>query len=377
MSHDSPTENLAAALDAAYPELAAVRAAAVEPVYVVGGAVRDLLLGRGRADLDLVVEGDAAALAVRLGAEPIEYERFATAKARLDGHEVDIAGARTETYAAPGALPEVAPATLADDLRRRDFTVNAMAIPLQGEPALIDPHGGRADLEAGLLRILHPGSFLDDPTRALRAARYASRLGFALEPETEALLRTADLGTVSDDRRRAELLRLTGEGEAVCGLAMLVEWGLVRLRESEIDLGVDGIDLASAVAALLAAPPWSEVASRAPALFAAALGPAGAESMLAAADPQRPSDAVDLARGHDPVALVLARALGATWLDRYVGEWHAVSLQIDGGDLIAAGIPQGPALGRGLDAALRRKLDGEVSGREQELAAALEAARGR
>jgi tRNA nucleotidyltransferase (CCA-adding enzyme) len=294
---------------------------------------------------------------------------------RLDHHEVDIAAARSETYAAPGALPEVAPALLADDLRRRDFTVNAMAVPLSGPAELIDPHGGRADLDAGLLRVLHPASFLDDPTRAVRAARYAARLGLSLEPETETRLRATDLGTISDDRRRAELLRLAAEDEAVRGLELLVGWGLVGLRESEIDRGVDGLELARAVATLLAAPPWSEVAPPAPALIAAALGPPGAEAWLAATDPQRPSDAVDLARGHDPVALVLARALGATWLDRYVGEWHAVSLEIDGGDLIAAGVPQGPALGRGLDAALRRKLDGEIAGREQELAVALEAAR--
>jgi tRNA nucleotidyltransferase (CCA-adding enzyme) len=376
MRSDHPTENLASALDRAYPELAAVREAAREPVYVVGGAVRDLLLGRGRADLDLVVEGDAFALAARLGAAPLAHERFGTAKVRLDDHEVDIAAARSETYAAPGALPEVAPASLADDLGRRDFTVNAMAIPLAGSAELIDPHGGRADLEAGLLRVLHPASFVDDPTRALRAARYSARLGLLPDPETEALLRATDLGTISDDRRRAELLRLAAEDDAVRGLELLVAWGLVGLRESEIDRGVDGLGLVRAVAELLAAPPWSEVAPRAPALIAAALGPAGAEAGLAATDPQRPSDAVDLARGHDPVALVLARALGGTWLDRYVGEWHAVSLEIDGGDLIAAGVPQGPALGRGLDAALRRKLDGEVAGREQELAVALEAAGG-
>lgn len=375
MRSDHPTENLASAFDRAYPELASVREAALEPVYVVGGAVRDLLLGRGRTDLDLVVEGDAFALATRLGAEPLAHERFGTAKVRLDGHEIDIAAARSETYAAPGTLPEVAPASLADDLGRRDFSINAMAIQLAGPAELIDPHGGRADLDAGLLRVLHPASFVDDPTRALRAARYAARLGLSLDPETEALLRATDLGTISDDRRRAELLRLGGEDEAVRGFELLISWGLVNLRESEIDRGVDGLELARAVVALLGSPPWSEVAPRAPALIAAALGPAGAEAGLAAADPQRPSDAVDLARGRDPVALVLARALGATWLDRYVGEWHAVSLEIDGGDLIAAGIAQGPALGRGLDAALRRKLDGEIAGHEQELAVALEAAR--
>ncbi len=182
-------EDLATALERAYPELAAIRErSAGQPVYLVGGAVRDLLLGHGRVDIDLVVEGDAAGLAARLGADVVEHERFATAKARLDGHEVDIASARNEVYLHPGALPEVEPSSLGDDLARRDFTINAMAIPLGREPILIDPHGGRDDLAAGLLRVLHPRSFADDPTRALRAARYAARFGFALEAETAELL---------------------------------------------------------------------------------------------------------------------------------------------------------------------------------------------
>ncbi len=201
----NPIDDLAEALRSAYPELEAVHElAGGKPVYLVGGAVRDLLLGRGRADIDLVVEGDAAALATRLGGEVVEHERFATAKADLDGHEVDIATARAESYPHPGALPEVQPtAGIADDLARRDFTINAMAIPLRRDPELIDPHRGREDLEAGLLRVLHGGSFEDDPTRALRAARYAARFDFELEPETAALLGRADLSTVSVDRRDA------------------------------------------------------------------------------------------------------------------------------------------------------------------------------
>jgi len=364
----SPTENLAEALHGAYPELSALRAAATEPVYLVGGAVRDLLLGRGRADLDVVVEGDAAALAARLGAEPVEHERFATAKVALDGYELDIASARTETYARPGALPEVAPAGLEADLGRRDFTVNAMAIPLAESPRLIDPYGGRADLEAGLLRVLHRESFADDPTRAIRAARYASRFGFGLEPETAALLRAADLGTVSADRHEAELLRLAAEATAPRGLALLCEWGLLEPREG-------GIELAARVAETLASPPWSEFASRERALLAAALGPAGAERDLAATNPESPSAAVELARRHEPVELALARALGAVWLDDYLGKWRSVALEIDGADLIAAGVAEGPALGRGLRGALRLKLDGKIAGRDQELAAALEAVR--
>ncbi len=365
-----PIDNLGEALHAAYPELAAVReVAGGKPVYLVGGAVRDLLLGQGRTDIDLVVEGDAAALAERLGAETVEHERFATAKARLDGHEVDIAAARTETYAHPGALPEVEPTTgIAADLARRDFTINAMAIPLRRDPELIDPHRGHEDLEAGLLRVLHPGSFDDDPIRAIRAARYAARFGFELEPETAALLHQADLSTVSVDRQVAELLRLAGEVEAVRGFGLLAEWGLVEPPEN-------GLELAGRVAGLLSEPPWSEIAHRDRAVLAAVLGPWGGAEQVAAAHPGRPSEAVELARRLDPVELVLARALGAEWLDRYLTEWRSVRLEIDGEDLIAAGVSQGPALGRGLAEALRRKLDGEIDGRDQELEAALAAAR--
>jgi tRNA nucleotidyltransferase (CCA-adding enzyme) len=369
MSDEQPKESLAEAVRSAYPELRAVREAATDPVYLVGGAVRDLLLGHGRSDLDLVVVGDAAALARTLGAEALEHERFATAKVRLDGHVVDIASARTESYPVPGALPEVTPATgIEADLARRDFTVNAMAFPLAGD-ALIDPFGGRADLDAGLLRVLHPRSFADDPTRALRAARYAARFGFDLEGGTEELLRGADLATVSAERRQAELLRLAAADEAPRGFGLLAEWGLVELRPG-------GLELAARVGELLASPPWVDAAPRDRAVLAAALGPPGGEVALSGTAPALPSQAVELARGLDPVELVLARAIGAEWLDRHMGEWRAISLEIDGADLIEAGIPEGPAIGRGLGAALHRKLDGEIAGRPEELEAALEAARG-
>src|SRR4051794_17904738 len=211
-------DKLAKAMWDAYPELEAVRAASEDPAYLVGGAVRDLLLGRGRsANLDLVVEGDAVALANRLGPEVLEHERFGTATVRLGELEVDIAAARTEAYSAAGVLPEVTlGAPIEADLARRDFTLNALAVAL-GAGVLLDPHGGRADLESGQLRVLHPQSFRDDPTRALRAARYAARLGFELEPGTEELVRDTDLGAVSADRREAELLRLASEASAVRG----------------------------------------------------------------------------------------------------------------------------------------------------------------
>jgi tRNA nucleotidyltransferase (CCA-adding enzyme) len=379
-SEGNPSADLGEAIARAYPELEAVRAAAESPVYLVGGAVRDILLGRGRTDVDLVVEGDAMALAARLGAEPTAHERFGTAKVRLDGHAVDVASARRETYPRPGALPVVERASLEEDLRRRDFTINAMALPLQSPMELIDPHGGEADLAGGLLRVLHPGSFVDDPTRALRAARYAARFGFTPEPETERLLRATDLGTVSADRRRAELLRLAAEATAPRGFELLAGWGLVKPREG-------GVELARRVGELLAEPPWAGFADRDQAVLAAALpeqearaeggerDPMAAGEALAAAAPRRPSESVDLARGRDPIALAIARALGAEWLDRYVEEWRHVALEIDGEALLAAGVPEGPALGRGLRAALAAKLDGEAEGREQELSVALAAVR--
>jgi tRNA nucleotidyltransferase (CCA-adding enzyme) len=362
------SESIAEALEHMHPELARIRDAAGDPVYLVGGAVRDLLLGRGRADIDLVVEGDAAALAERLGADAVSHQRFGTAKVSLDGHEVDIAGARSESYPHPGTLPVVERADLAADLQRRDFTINAMAIPLGGEPRLIDPHGGEADLAARRLRILHDDSFVDDPTRAIRAARYASRFGFSLEQGTAELLRASDLTTVSSDRREAELLRLAGEENAVEGFMLLAEWGLVEPRPG-------GVELAARAAELLLQDRWRELALRDRTLLAAALGPQRGEEALARARPQRPSEAVALAAPHDGVELVLARALGAEWLDRYLAEWREVALEIDGSDLIRAGLDQGPALGRGLEEALRRKLDGEVAGRDEELAVALDVAR--
>jgi tRNA nucleotidyltransferase (CCA-adding enzyme) len=369
MATVEPIEDLSNALYSAYPELASVREASEAPVYLVGGAVRDLLLNRGRSDLDLVVVGDAATLAASLGADHVEHERFATAKVQLDGHELDIAMARTESYERPGALPDVQPATeIEADLTRRDFTINAMALPLGGEAKPIDPHGGYGDLEAGLLRALHERSFEDDPTRALRAARYAARFGFELEPQTAKLIRKTDLSTVSAERREAELLRLAAEPTATRGFELLIEWALIDPRP-------EGVALAAAAAELLAGPDWRDFAPHDRAVLAAVLGPPGAEGDLVAAHPQRPSLGLELAKRHEPVELVLARALGAEWLDDYVREWRKVALEIDGDDLIAAGVPQGTAIGRGLEEALMRKLNGEIAGREQELEVALAAAR--
>jgi tRNA nucleotidyltransferase (CCA-adding enzyme) len=288
---------------------------------------------------------------------------------RADGLEMDLAATRSETYPRPGALPEVRPASLIDDLARRDFTVNAMAATLTGDAELIDPHGGLDDLGRAALRVLHPRSFVDDPTRALRAARYASRYGFSLERETARLLAAVDLSTVSADRVEAELRKLAAESEARRGFELLGEWGLL-----ELDSGAG--DLIDAVSAVLSEEPWAGVAVREEAVLAAALG-RGLEAAreLAGQTPSRPSEGTELARGRRGVELALARGMGAHWLDAYVSQWRLVRLEIDGDDLLAEGIPEGPSVGRGLAAALRAKLDGEISGRGEEVHAAVAAAR--
>jgi tRNA nucleotidyltransferase (CCA-adding enzyme) len=362
-------EELAEALDAAYPELADVAAAAPDPVYLVGGAVRDLLLGRGRADIDLVVEGDPAALAAALGAEVVEsHSRFGTLKVLVGEEELDIATARRERYPRPGALPEVElGAPIRADLARRDFTVNAMAVPLAEMHELIDPYDGQADLEAGVLRAIHSGSFVDDPTRAIRAARYAARFGLALEPATRDWLLATDLGTITPDRRWSELRKLAGEENATRGLELLAGWGLVEARP-----GGESFALARDVNRLMAALPWSAEADRAEVILAAALGPAPDYQDLVNANPSLPSEGVRAARGRDPIELALARAAGATWLDDWLA-WREVTLDITGADLTAAGL-SGPAVGRGLETALTAKLDGAALTRADELRVALAAA---
>ena len=188
--------------------------------YLVGGPVRDYLLSVPLTDLDICVVGDAPALAAKLadaiGGRLTVHQRFGTASVATSDCAVDLVTARRETYRHPGALPDVTAGHLADDLARRDFTINAMAIPIAGESTeLVDPHGGRADLSAGAIRILHPQSFHDDPTRILRAVRYAARFGFQMDDATleelEAALDDKAMSTLSADRIRHELERILEE----------------------------------------------------------------------------------------------------------------------------------------------------------------------
>ncbi len=195
------------------------------PLYLVGGPVRDLLLGRQPSDLDLVVEGDAPRLASyvagKTDAKVVLHRRFGTASVRVGKERLDLATARREVYERPGALPKVTGGSIEEDLLRRDFTINAVALGLAGPRSgeLLDPSLGVSDLDKGLVRTLHAKSFEDDATRVFRAVRYEQRLSLSLEGETLGRLAKAlemdMLATVSADRLRRELALVLSEERAV------------------------------------------------------------------------------------------------------------------------------------------------------------------
>lgn len=210
-------------------------------VHLVGGPLRDLLLGKSLIDLDLALEREteqfAARFAVRCNGELQAYPRFLTFKVSISGLEaIDIATTRREVYEHPGALPVVSPASLRDDMARRDFTVNAIALNLRAEE-IIDFFGARADLQERLIRVLHDRSFLDDPTRIYRGIRLATRLGFEIESHTRELMRAAlqgnALGTVSRERLWREFLLALAEQDRARVLFEFARYGLVGRRPVE------------------------------------------------------------------------------------------------------------------------------------------------
>ncbi len=215
-------------------------------VYLVGGAVRDLLLGQVSSDIDIVVEGDGFSftrkLEHKLRVEAVFHEKFRTATLALkDGLTLDVVTARRETYARPGALPDIVPATLKEDILRRDFTVNALAAGLNADnfAVLRDDVDGAADLESKLIRIMHEQSFIDDPTRILRAARYAVRFGFQFDALTQDLLNQAVdqdvFKTLTPVRYFLELRRILEEKDPLPALDLLMAWGAVRYVPYDAD----------------------------------------------------------------------------------------------------------------------------------------------
>ena len=388
-----------------------------DDVALVGGAARDLLLGREPRELDVVVDGAADAFAGRIVAivngrfaaddgqrcALERHERFGTASVVWKHGRIDVAARRAESYAAPGALPDVRAGSRDDDLRRRDFTVNAIAIPLGGaRRGSLDaaPHA-LDDLVSGRLRVLHEQSFVDDPTRLLRLARYAARLGFEPEPETARLVADAVVGgalaSVSPARIGAELRLALAEPDPVAALHELDRLGvLAALHES---LSLDAPLARTALAELPAEPDASPrvlllallllptgaydasdyetrlralldgyelpAAERERTVHSALLAPRIAERLRGA---RAPSAVYDVAHGAPLEAVALAAALAATAgqqaaadaARRWLGELRHVRLEIGGDDLLRAGVAPGPEVGRRLHDALRRKLDGEL-----------------
>ena len=386
-------------------ECAGAAAASGADLYLVGGAVRDLVMGTASADPDLDIAGPsvdrafAADVASALGGRLVASSEFGTHKlAALAGDGeigIDLVRCRAETYSAPGALPKVTPSDLSDDLARRDFTIGAMAVVLSPPPGsalswgdLVDPFNGAGDAARGLVRVLHSGSFSDDPTRIFRAVRYASRLGFAIEPETAALMR-GGLGLIdrlSGDRVRHELERFFDEPEPGRGLAMARDCRV-------LDAVLPGMGAAGALdsASLPAGPKgWDEWFC----LLACGLGEASAAEMagrlnLGAGSARAVLDAAlieagavppgeplpsEIHAGLSPLAEAAIRACAASTVDpalrsalvSYLDTYASVTAELTGADLVAMGVPQGPEVGRVLGELLRARLDGEVDSVEGE-----------
>lgn len=380
----------------------AVAAEAGESLYIVGGAVRDVFLGRSNLDVDLVLEGDAPSLARRLGrlreGKVTAHPRFGTATFSKGEISVDLATARSETYAEPGALPRVKPGTIKDDLFRRDFTINAMAARLDpgrfGE--LTDPYGGKIDLGQGVIRVLHERSFCDDPTRIWRAIRYEQRLGFRLDADTERLLRR-DLpfvDRVSGDRVRHELERILKEEQPEKAMGRAEELGALR----KLSPGLKGngwlagrfeaarrveTDFRGRAIIYLALLGW-KLTERQLEAFIERLrfgGEAarvlrdisGLKKVLPSVEAEglRPSEICRLLEHHRPGAVTAAAiasdpSLVRRRLELYLSRLRFVAPSLNGDDLESMGVPSGRKLGSLLKTIKDARLDGRVKTRSGE-----------
>jgi tRNA nucleotidyltransferase (CCA-adding enzyme) len=410
-------------------------------VELVGGAVRDLLLGREPRELDVVVGDDAAAfadeLARRLNAlagqtskerfKSSSHERFRTALVWWEGSRIDVATRRSERYPEPGALPEVGEGTPEQDLQRRDFTVNAIALSLSGEHRgeMRAVPGALEDLSAGRLRVLHDGSFIDDPTRLYRLARYRARLGFAIDDHTASLAATAvssgALATVSLARIGAELRLALSEADMVSAIASIDHLGLLSALPAELSFDEEMIHEALALLSeaggatrpdlLLLATLWVPVGyllhgfiddrgrrQSARLLEGLEFSAPDQDLMLKAltegpvlvrrlAFAKTRSAIHKAASRASPEGVAMVGGIAAAESEvgddnvitkaarRWLSELRDIHLTITGADLLAAGVPEGPEIGLRLEVALHRKLDGELAhtGRDAELTAALEA----
>ncbi|MGZ6729010.1 MAG: CBS domain-containing protein [Gaiellaceae bacterium] len=391
-------------------EAVAVVSEPFEGVYLVGGTVRDILLGERSFDVDIAVEGDAIALAQALadalGGRVRAHEKFGTAVVLYgDDERVDVVTARTEFYDAPAALPTVEHASIREDLFRRDFTINAMAVSLKGADLgrLVDPFAGRRDLEAKTVRVLHNLSFIDDPTRIFRAIRYENRYGFRMDDHTLRLARgTIEMGLVGDlssARLRDELVALLEEGEIEHSILRLAELGADRAIHPHLAADEEAVALLRRLTELrdrygLEVPSWrlglAALARRLPpdevygwlqrlkvrrrdaegVAAAVTVGPRLVERLEAGAEP---AEVVALADPYAPDAPLFALALAdLPPLHEYFERLRGVRLEVSGADLAELGLAESPRVGEVLAELRRRKLNGELDGRESELAAARE-----
>jgi len=374
--------------------------------FLVGGPVRDLMLGRASLDLDVVVEGDAVAVArevVRPGEpSPVVHLDFGTATLSAGSGRIDLVTARAESYDRPGALPTVRPGSIEQDLARRDFSLNAMALALSVERRgdVLDPHGGLGDLEHGLIRVLHDQSFVDDATRMLRGVRYEQRFGFAFERGTLALLMRdlAYLDGISGDRVRHELERTFYEDEPEQALRRLDSLGLLAALHPGLQFGPWKADalltarrrsLASSVLpdlcwCLLA---WDFDAAVLPSLRARlnlrrSVSEHVADALaLRELEPRldrpglRPAKVFELLHGRSQAALLAAASLytgphARSNVALYLSLLRHVRCALSGRDLLQLGFSGGPALGRALSALRAARLNGEATTRQDELALA-------
>ena len=369
-------------------------------LFLVGGTVRDVLLGDRPIDLDLSAVAAtpqfASSLAREVDARVVARSQFGTAKLKVGDVSIDLATARNESYARPGALPEVSPGSIEDDLRRRDFSINAMAISLAPDDwgALVDPFGGRRDLERGLIRVLHAQSFVDDATRILRAARYGQRLGFRIEEGTESLLARdlAYLDTIKGDRVRHELERIFREDKAASILRLAQELGVLSAVYPTLSLDETALanlqDIRSEPEAERALLFVSVLACSVPAddhpgliarlnmdtRWARTVRDTGSvrESLDRLKEPDlRPGQLYGMLRRFDTEAIEGCRLatddpLVAQRLKTYLTELSHVKTGLNGDDLIALGVPRGPTIGKLLEDLLAARLDGLVATREDE-----------
>ena len=335
--------------------------------------------------MDLVVEGDgpgfARRLAARLGARVRVHERFGTAVLFLpDGRTLDVAAARRERYARNGALPELissASVEIEEDLRRRDFSIHALALELGRRPRLLDPLGGREDLRCGIVRILHGRSFLDDPTRMLRAVRYAARLRFRLAPATRSRLTEAlaegVLDRISADRLRRELRRLLEEPGRERSIASLERLGLdvaIGVSSRRRRGGSARVGRVSRLAAREAGTTWlcyllawMGESSVGEALgVSLRLGLSGAEARRVTSWPatlarlRETAGTMPAARGLSPDERIAAAAVLTSVSRRILRAGTPSVSPLRGADLVAAGVSPGPAIGLAL-ARTQRAID--------------------